>query len=320
MSDVSSVAQATDRVAAVSQRLERQRKARLWKLSAPALLMIGIFGLLPLCGIVVFSFLEPKNIGGVVWNFTTEAYQQFLFEKDLFDPTVITFTDSYLSIFGRSILLAFIAMVVCLLLGYPTAYFMATRPASQRNFWVFLITLPFWTNLLIRNYAILVILRDDGVINSILLSLGLIGKPEEGLTILYTDWAIGIGLIYTFLPFMVLPIYASLEKMDFRLVEAGYDLYASRRKVLTRILLPLSKPGIVAGCLLTFIPALGAYVTPLLLSGGKNLMIGSLIARQYSDARDWPFGSATALILLVMVMAALIYYVRNSQRQRLQHG
>ena len=145
---------------------------------------------------------------------------------------------------------------------------------------MFLITIPFWSNLLIRTLAIMFIIRDEGIINNMLLGLGVIEKP---ITMLYTNFAILLGLLYSFLPFMVLPIYASLEKLDFRLVEAGYDLYATRRQVLWRMIIPLSQPGIIAGCLLVFIPALGAYVTPLILGGGKHLMIGDLIALQFGS-------------------------------------
>jgi spermidine/putrescine transport system permease protein len=253
----------------------------------------------------------------VVWNFSTAAYVQFLFERDIFDES-LHFTWSYLQIFGRSILLAAYATVACLLVGFPTAYFMATRPPSTRNLWVFLITLPFWTNLLIRTFAVLLIIRDEGLINGLLLRLGILDRP---LVILYTDFAIAFGLLYSFLPCMVLPLYASLEKLDFRLVEAGFDLYATRGKVLRRIIIPLAKPGVVAGCLLVFVPALGAYITPVMLGGGKNLMIGNLIALQFGSSRNWPFGSAAALILMAAVLVTLMIYVRNSTGQeRTRHG
>jgi spermidine/putrescine transport system permease protein len=195
---------------------------------------------------------------------------------------------------------------------------MATWPPAQRNFWLFLITIPFWTNLLIRTFAVMLIIRDEGLVNDALIWFGLVERP---IVILYTDFAIGLGLLYSFLPFMVLPLYASLEKLDFRLVEAGFDLYATRGKVLRRIIIPLAKPGIVAGCVLVFIPAIGAYITPLLLGGGKELMIGNLVAIQFGGSRNWPFGSAAALILMAMVMIALLIYVRSStSKARAAHG
>jgi len=288
---------------------ERSRLRTRVALIAPAMLFIGIFGILPLVIVLIYSFLKAGTYGGVEWQFSTDAYVQFLFERDIFDETQLIFTASYLQIFGRSITQAAIATVACLLIGFPTAYFMATRPPSQRNFWLFLITIPFWTNLLIRTFAVMLIIRDEGLVNDALIWLGVIERP---IVILYTDFAIGLGLLYSFLPFMVLPLYASLEKLDFRLVEAGFDLYATRGKVLRRIIIPLAKPGIVAGCVLVFIPAIGAYITPLLLGGGKELMIGNLVAIQFGGSRNWPFGSAAALILMAMVMIALLIYVRSS--------
>jgi spermidine/putrescine transport system permease protein len=193
---------------------------------------------------------------------------------------------------------------------------MATRPPRQRNWWVLMVTIPFWSNLLVRTLAIMFIIRDEGLLNNILVGLKLIDHP---ITILYTDFAIVLGLFYSFLPFMVLPLYASLEKLDFRLVEAGYDLYASRPKVLFRIIIPLSRPGIIAGCLLVFIPALGAYVTPLILGGGKHMMIGDLIAQQFGSGRNWPLGAAQALILMSAVLVALFFYVRATTG-KVKHG
>ena len=281
------------------------------RLTIPALAIIGIFGVVPLMIILVYSFLTPGPYGGVVWQFSADAYLNFLFQQDIFDGTM-QFSPDYLIIYLRSFLFALCTTTICLLLGYPTAYFMATRPASQRNWWVLLITIPFWSNLLVRNIAIMFIIRDEGLINNVLMGLHLIDRP---ITILYTNFAVLLGLLYSFLPFMILPLYASLEKLDFRLVEAGYDLYATRRRVLWRIIIPLSKPGIIAGSLLVFIPALGAYVTPLILGGGTHLMIGDLIAQQFGSGRNWPLGSAQALILMAGVLVALFFYVRNTAKE-----
>jgi spermidine/putrescine transport system permease protein len=181
---------------------------------------------------------------------------------------------------------------------------------------VLLITIPFWSNLLVRTLAVMFIIRDEGLVNNILIGLGVIDKP---ITLLYTNFAIMLGLLYSFLPFMVLPLYSSLEKLDFRMVEAGFDLYATRRQVLWRVIIPLSLPGIIAGCLLVFIPALGAYVTPLILGGGTHLMIGDLIAQQFGSGRNWPVGSALALILMAAVLIALFFYVRNTTG-KMHHG
>jgi spermidine/putrescine transport system permease protein len=278
----------------------------------PAIALILTFGVLPLFIILIYSFLEPGAYGGVKWEFSTDAYVQFLFERDLFDET-LTFTTAYLEIYWRSLSLAAITTVFSLLIGFPCAYVIATKPESQRNIWLFLITIPFWTNLLIRTYAMLLIVRDQGLINNFLIGIGLIDEP---IVILYTDFAVGLGLIYSYLPFMVLPVYASLEKLDFRLVEAGYDLYADRAKVLRRIIVPLAMPGVVAGSILVFIPSLGSFITPVLLGGGTELMIGNMIQLQFGGSRNWPFGSAAALILMTTVLIALVIYVKNSSRIR----
>jgi spermidine/putrescine transport system permease protein len=271
-------------------------------LVTPAVLIIFFFGVLPLLVIFTYSFLKPAPYGGVVWQFSTDAYLSFLFQKDIFDDT-LQFSSDYLWIYGRSLFFAVVTTLMCLILGFPTAYFMATRPPSQRNWWVLLITIPFWSNLLVRTLAIMFIIRDEGLINHML----------------YTNFAIVLGLLYSYLPFMILPLYANLEKMDFRLVEAGYDLYATRGKVLRRVVIPLAKPGIVAGCLLVFIPSLGAYVTPLILGGGTHLMIGDLIAQQFGSGRNWPLGAAQAFILMTAVLVALYFYVRNTSGKSL-HG
>jgi spermidine/putrescine transport system permease protein len=297
------------------QRIEEKATVRRWILTAPALVTVGIFGILPLIIIVIYSFLKAAPYGGVVWSPTIEAYVSFLYQTDIFTDELV-FSPDFLQIYLRSFVFAVGTTAICLLLGFPTAYFMATRPPRQRNWWVLLITIPFWSNLLVRTLAIMFIIRDEGLLNNLLISLGVIQQP---ITLLYTDFAIVLGLFYSFLPFMVLPLYASLEKLDFRLVEAGYDLYASRPKVLFRIIIPLSRPGIIAGCLLVFIPALGAYVTPLILGGGKHLMIGDLIAQQFGSGRNWPLGAAQALILMSAVLVALFFYVRASTG-KVKHG
>ncbi len=315
MADLTS-SSAGERLAEARRQTDAAARRRRWQLLSPAVIIIAAFGIFPLTITLIYSFLSPGTYGGVRWEFSTDAYVQFLFDRDIFDDT-LQFSTTYLSIFGRSIGLAFGATVGALLIGFPTAYFIASKPASQRNLWLFLITLPFWVNLLIRTYAILLIIRDEGIVNISLMWTGLIDQP---IGMLYTDYAVFAGLIYSYLPFMVLPLYASLEKLDFRLVEAAYDLYASRFQVLRHVIIPMAKPGIVAGCILVFIPGLGAYITPELLGGGKELMIGNLIALQFSGSRNWPFGSAAALILMVVVMVSLIVYVRYSGKEGSNHG
>ncbi|HYV88358.1 MAG TPA: ABC transporter permease [Candidatus Polarisedimenticolia bacterium] len=307
----------TERLVAAQKLLRGRWLKSRYGLVAPAVVIIGLFGILPLTIMVIYSFLKAGDYGGVQWIPSLEAYVSFLFTRDIFDGS-LAFSPDYLIIFVRSILFAIATTVICLLLGFPTAYFMATRPSHQRQLWVFLITIPFWSNLLVRTLAVMLIIRDEGLINDALIWLGVIDKP---IVILYTNFAVLLGLLYSFLPFMVLPLYASLEKMDFRLVEAGFDLYATRGKVLRRIIIPLAKPGIVAGCLLVFIPSIAAYVTPLILGGGTHLMIGDLIALQFGSSRNWPLGSAMALILMAGVMIALVFYVRNTTgKQQALHG
>ena len=285
-------------------------------LTTPALIVLFVAASGPLLIMLVFSFLTPGDYGGVKWEASIEAWFQVFFHRDIFDETV-TIADAHLSIFWRSVKLSFLTTLVAFVLGFPTAYFIATRPARSRNLWLFLVTIPFWTNLLIRTFAILEIIRNQGLVNTVLIAVGIIDEP---LDMLYTDVAILMGMTYVYIPLMILPIYASLERLDFRLVEAGYDLYANRWKVLRRIIMPLVKPGIIAGSILVFIPSLGAYVTPRVLGGGKHLMLGNLIELQFGQGRNWPLGAALSLTLLVIVMIALIFYVRSAQQQGSRNG
>ncbi len=274
------------------------------------MLIIGVAGLTPLTVILFYSFMSPGPYAGISLEPTFQAWINLVMEEDLFDET-LGFNYAHLYIFSRSIGLALGTTILTLAIGFPTAYFIATRPSTQKNFWLFMISLPFWSNLLVRTFAIMMFIREKGFVNYILLNLDLIDKP---LQIMFTPTAVWIGLVYAYLPLMVMPLYASMEKIDFRLVEAGYDLYASRWQVLRKLIVPLVKPGIVAGCILVFIPSIGAYITPKLLGGGKSLMLGNLISNQFGTSRDWPLGSALALFLMALVMVALIIYVRNETR------
>lgn len=289
----------------------RQRTLKRVLSLTPAMVMLTCFMLIPLGIVVVYSFLERGIYGGVEPVFSLEAYRQLLFERD-FDNSLM-FSTVNVRIFWRSLWLAFATMALSLMAALPVAYYIARQPKERKNMLVLLITIPFWTNLLIRTFCWILILRDTGLINQALQRLNLIDEP---MTLLFTDGAVLVGLVYSYLPFMVLPLYASLEKLDIRLLEAAHDLYASRWRVFRRITLPLAMPGIVAGCTLVFIPALGAFITPQLLGGGKNLMLGSLIQMQFSSSRNWPFGAAMALMLLVFVLIALVVYVRSpAQRE-----
>jgi spermidine/putrescine transport system permease protein len=277
----------------------------------PSMFLIVGFMVLPIGLMFIYSFLQKASYGGVIWEFSTASYVQFFFEHDLDDSLI--FNGAYLQIFGRSFALAVATTIICVLIGFPTALYMALQPERRRNLLVFLVTIPFWTNLLVRTYAWILLLRSEGVINSVLQWLGLTDAP---LTLLYNDGANLIGLIYAFLPFMVLPIYASLERLDFRLVEAAYDLGANRWRALRRVVIPLSMPGIAAGSALVLIPALGAYVTSDLLGGGKAMMIGNLIQQQFGVSQNWPFGAALSFMLLAFVLIAMMLYTMRFGRQR----
>lgn len=237
---------------------------------------------------------------------TLNAYIQIVYDVD-FDGNKV-FDMRYLEVFWRSVKLAGICSLLCLLAGFPMAYYMATRPPAQRSFWMMLVTIPFWTNLLIRTYSWMIILRDDGLVNNGLLALGVIKEPIQ---LLYTDFAVGVGLLYSYLPFMVLPIYSNLERMDWRLVEAAADLYATRWQTLWRITIPLTMPGIVAGVILVFIPCIGSYLAPALLGGGQNMMLGNMIEAQFGAAGNWPFGSAASVALMAVVMIGLMIMSRR---------
>ncbi|MCA3453642.1 MAG: ABC transporter permease [Rhodobacter sp.] len=291
----------------------RQRAASArtgWALSAPALLLLGFAASGPLLIVLVYSFLTPGDYGNVVWKFSLDGWRGILFTRDIFDGT-LHLADANLTIFWRSVKLSLLTTAITFAVGFPTAWFIATRPAKSRALWLFLITIPFWTNLLIRTVAINEVIRNEGIINTLLIWTGLITEP---LRIIYTDTAVLIGMAYVYLPLMVLPLFAAIDRFDMKLLEAGYDLYASRWQVLRRVILPIVKPGIVAGSILVFVPSLGAYVTPRVLGGGKNMMIGNFIELQFGAGRNWPLGAALSMTLLIIVTVALLFYVRAANR------
>lgn len=294
------------------------RRKNGWLLSAPALFLLAIAAIGPLFVVIAFAFMAPGDYSGVRAEFSLNAWLQILFQKDIFDDTW-SIADAHLTIFWRSVKLSLTTTLLTLVFGFPTAYFIATRPVRHRAFWLFAITLPFWTNLLIRTFAIMEVLRYQGVANTVMIKLGLIPEP---LQMLYTDGAVLLGMTYVYLPLMVLPLYATIDRFDFRLVEAGYDLYASRLQVLRRVIVPLCRPGLVAGSILVFVPSLGAYVTPRVLGGGKKMMLGNFIELQFGQGRNWPLGAALALVLLAIVLAALLVYTRaqNAGNRGGEHG
>ena len=292
---------------------DRQRAASTrtgWALSAPALLLLAFAASGPLLIVLVYSFLTPGDYGNVVWKFSLDGWRGILFTRDIFDGT-LKLADAHLTIFWRSVKLSLLTTAITFAVGFPTAWFIATRPPTSRALWLFLITIPFWTNLLIRTVAINEVIRNEGIINTLLIWAGLITEP---IRIIYTDTAVLIGMTYVYLPLMVLPLFAAIDRFDMKLLEAGYDLYASRWKVLRRVILPIVKPGIVAGSILVFVPSLGAYVTPRVLGGGKNMMIGNFIELQFGAGRNWPLGAALSMTLLIIVTIALLFYVRAANR------
>lgn len=281
---------------------------RSWLLM-PSWLIIGFFLLAPVLLMLVYSFLTKEFRGGVIWEFTFAAYDQFIFDRGLFGDEQPKIEWTYITIFARSIIQATLATVFCLIIGFPTAFFIATRDARTRSIWLFLVTVPYWVNLLIRTVSMKFLIRDNGPLNEFLLTLGVISEP---IPMINTDFAVQLGLFYSYLPFMVLPVYAAVERYDFSLSEAAADLYAGRWTILRRVLLPVVRPGIVAGCILVFVPSLGAFLAPDLLGGAKNFMIGSLIEEQFKgNAGNWPFGAAASMILLSLVLVALLFHARQ---------
>jgi spermidine/putrescine transport system permease protein len=261
---------------------------------APAWMWMIVLFAVPLCIVLAYSFLTRGTYGGIQQPWTAENYRR------LFDPL-------YLYIYVRSLIMAAATTTVCLLLGFPAALFIA-KSGRFKNLYLQLVMLPFWTSFLVRTYAWLFLLRDTGLINSALLALGVIHQP---LPLLYNNIAVLVGLVYGFLPFMVLPIYAVLERMDPALEEAAADLGARSLDIIFRVVLPLSKPGIVAGSVLVFVPTLGAFLTPDLLGGGQTIMIGNLVQNQFTTARDWAFGSAVSVLLMLLVMALAYAFLRR---------
>ena len=279
----------------------------------PLWMVIGIFMIGPLLVMAVVSLMESNVYGGVHFKFSLSGYRQILFDTNLFDE--IEFNPAYLIIIARSFMLALAATFLSLLIGFPAAYFISRQSDRVKNILIFLVTIPFWTNLLIRTFAWIIILGKGGVIESSFNFFGLLDE-ESSLNLMYTNSAILIGLVYSYLPLMVLPIYASMEKMDLRLLEAATDLYSNRIELIRKIILPLSMPGIIGGSILVFVPCLGAFIAPDLLGGGKKLLLGSLIQFQFSYARNWPFGAAMAMFLLALVILVLIFNARLNRKHR----
>ncbi|MDZ4769127.1 MAG: ABC transporter permease [Chloroflexota bacterium] len=276
----------------------RERR-RGFLLAVPALIWLAFFFIAPLLIVVVVSVLTRGSRGAILLPLTLEHYQRIL-------------SPVFLPVFGDSLWISFLTTVFCLLLGYPLAFFISTRRSKRmQSFALFLVILPFWTNFLVRTYAWRVLLGSEGTINVTLMNLGVIAQPLE---LLNTDFAVLIGLVYGFLPFMVLPIYSSVERFEFRLVEAAHDLGANDIRAFLRVVVPLTLPGVIAGCILVFIPAIGSFITPDLLGGTSGIMIGNLIQGQFKGSGNWPLGSAASVVMMGIVMMGLLLYVWMGRR------
>ena len=288
------VAEATPEFEALAARQERRRGA-LYAL--PAYLYLVIFFAIPFLIVVVYSFATRTRTGGVElggWNL--DSYQR-LGEEIVRDVLV------------RSVVLAIVTTLICLVIAYPFAYFITTRSPAVRNVMLALVMIPFWTNCLVRNYAWRLILANEGPLSNTTDTIGL--GPTE---ILFTQSAVVLGMVYAFLPFMVLPLYASIERIDTSLIEASRDLYGNARQTFTSVIFPLSLPGVVAGSILVFVPSAGAYVTPAILGGNKNVLLGSYIVDQFGNARNFPFGASLSVVLMVLMLTATLAYFRSGGR------
>jgi spermidine/putrescine transport system permease protein len=297
-----------------------RRNWRVFGLIFPSLFWLIVFFTIPLLIVLAMSFGERGTYGGVVWNLNIQNFIRFLNPED----------PLYLKIFWRTIVIAFITTVVSFLIGYPLSFWMASQTQKRRNTLLLLLMVPFWTNFLVRTYAWILILRDQGIINTVwtgafhtwILGLaqavpwlhlqGLADLTATPLSLFGTDLAIVIGLVYGWLPDMVLPCYAVVERLDHALVEAAQDLYANRFQAFIRVIFPLTLPGVIAGSILVFIPSLGAYVTPDLLGGAKSVMIGNVIYSQFMSARDYPFGAAISFVLMAIMLVGTLIYFRST--------
>lgn len=292
-----------------TQRTERARPGQ----SSPRLAYLPIIFLafaigVPLLIIVIYSFLEKPSQGtGVKWVFTLENYKDLFIQQKLDGTTA--FDTRYVKVLWTSFTYSLITTVVTLILSVPVAMWIATRDARRRTLLVALVTLPFWISILIRTYGMRQIIADEGPIGKFL------GLFNIDWSILYSPPATILGLIYVFLPFMILPIYASAERFDFRLAEAAYDLGAKKMTVVRKIVLPSIRPGIISGIALVFIPALGSFLQSDMLGGGKTNMVANVIANNFGQARNWPFGSALAVLLIVLTLLFVLIIQGISQRR-----
>lgn len=282
------------------------------KMYNPAVLVVAAGVVLPMIVLAVVSLSVPLDFGGVAWgDFTARAYERVVFDRDWDGARVLQ--HGYIDIFARSVVMALLTTAGCLLIGFPTALFMATRSRKWKAALLILITIPFWTCVVVQMYGWIIVIADNGLLNQILSRAGLM---QGTLGLLYTDLATVIGLVYAFTPFMILPIFAALDDFDWRLLEAAYDLGANKPAALVHVVVPCCRPGIMAGVGLVFVPALGSYTIPGLLGGNHAFMIGNLIDFQFAGGRDWPLGAAMSFVLLAVVLVAMLASRLGSLFQR----
>lgn len=292
----------------------RRQKLFLIGLLSPVTIYLGIFFFGPLVIIAVFSFLEPGLYGGVEWNFYHWNYGRIF---GWADGVIEWYEPIYLKILFRSMLMAVFTVIACLFVVYPVTFWVSRLPERAQLFFMFLITLPIFTSLIIRLYAWLVILKPSGVINDFLLGLGLIDAP---LDMLFTRFAVVLGMVYVMIPFMFLPVYASVERLDRSLIEASGDLGARGWQTFLKVILPQTLPGIAGGSVLVFIPSVGNFIIPDVLGGAKGLMIGNLVEQQFLDARNWPFGAALSMVIMAVVLTVMLIYATKVVRAGRQVG
>ncbi|QDS32843.1 ABC transporter permease [Brevibacillus brevis] len=273
-------------------------------LALPALLWMGALFVLPMLMIAILSFLKRGTYGQVVYEFTLNNYLR------IFDPL-------YGQIFWDTLVVAVLTTVFSILCGYPLAYYISRLEKSTQQIWLLLVMIPFWINFLVRSYAWVIILRSQGVINTFLQSLGIISEP---LPLLYNSGSVLLGMVYTLMPFMVLPIYVSLEQMDRRKLEAAYDLGATPWKAFWHVTLPMTKTGVVTGSILVFVSSIGMFVVPDVMGGAKSALIGNVIQNQFLSARDWPFGSALSIVLMLLSMLLILLYFRATKASETKEG
>ncbi len=288
-----------------------RRRAQLAVLLGPVSLFLTVFFLGPLSIMIVTSFLAPGLYGGVEWTWYPHNYGRIL---GFADPMFADFDPVYIAIFLRSLRIAALTVIATLLVCYPAAFCISRLSERWKNFCLFLITLPFFASLIVRLFVWVLILRPTGLANDVLLNTGLVAQPLE---LIYTEGAIILGMVYVFIPFMFMPVYASVEKLDWTLVRASLDLGAGPIRTFWRIILPLTAPGIAGGAVIVFIPALGNFIVPTILGGAKVMMLGNLIEQQFLAARNWPFGSALAMMVMSVMLVLLFVYVVVSSRRGL---